>query len=116
MGPCAAMYADLKAFYDRPYNVLSSGEKDALTVLGVSKTAWNMAKIDFNRGSWDSLTDEELVAAKHLGFSLFTWEKCKVDVNDYRTFPAEGGNPEVGPQALPEINEHFATTSQPPTP
>jgi hypothetical protein len=113
---CAAMYEEMQKFYDRDYNVLAQGEKDALTVLGVSKALWTSRKIEFNRGSWDALTAEEKKAAIHLGFSLFTWEKCRVDVNDYRSKPAEGGNPEVPPVIAPEVVEHYATTSQPPTP
>merc|ERR1719238_1720988 len=106
----------MKTFYDRPYNVLTQGEKDALTVLGVSKATWNGVSIDFPRRSWDLLTDAEVEAASHLGFSLFTWEKCRVDVNDYRVKPAQGGNPEQPPLTIPEVQEHYATTSQPPTP
>jgi hypothetical protein len=116
LGSCAAMYEEMKAFYDRPYNVLTQGEKDALTVLGVTKTTWNSVNIDFSRRSWDMLTDAEKEAASHLGFSLFTWEKCKVSVDDYMTVPAEGGKPAVPPMEQPEVLEHFATTSQPPTP
>merc|ERR1719261_2454467 len=103
-------------FYDRPYNVLTKGEKEALKVLGVTKATWNVHKIDFARKSWDSLNEEEKEAASHLGFSLFTWEKCRVDVNDYRVTPAQGGNPEQPPLTMPEVQEHYATTSQPPTP
>jgi hypothetical protein len=56
-----------------------------------------------------------LEAARHLGFSLFTWEKCAVKVRDYMETPVNGDEP-IPPEAQPEIIEHFATTSQPPTP
>jgi hypothetical protein len=115
LGSCEKMYETLKNFYRRPYSHLSQGEKDALTVLGVSKTTWNFAYIDFNRGSWDDLDAEELNAATHLGFSLFTWEKCRVDVEDYLT-EKDGDGEDIPPMEIPEIMEHYATTSQPPTP
>merc|ERR1712118_350594 len=72
LSTCEEMYQEMKSFYDRPYNILSQGEKDALEVLGVTKAIWNSRQIDFNRRSWDELTDEERAAATHLGFSLFT--------------------------------------------
>ena len=46
-------------------------------VLGVTKADWTKGEmVDMSRGKWDQLTQEEMVAASYLGFSLQTWNKC----------------------------------------
>jgi hypothetical protein len=112
---CQRIHQEMSKFYDRPFNTLTEGERDALTALGVTREIWNTNKINFPRGTWDELTDAKRTAATHLGFSLFTWEECEVVITDYfGTVDSDGED--VPPVEAPEVIEHFATTSQPPTP
>merc|ERR1719326_1426504 len=112
---CQRIHQEMSKFYDRPFNTLTEGERDALTALGVTKEIWYTNKINFPRGTWDELTDAKRTAATHLGFSLFTWEECEVVITDYfGTVDSDGED--VPPVEAPEIREHYATTSQPPTP
>ena len=48
-----------------------------LQILDIKKDDWKKGEmVDMSRGKWDQLTQEEMVAASYLGFSLQTWNKC----------------------------------------
>jgi hypothetical protein len=98
---CEEILIELRTYHDRSFQYLTAAEKKALSVLKISKKNWDSTGIDFiadtKHTKWDMLSSEEKVAASSLGFTLSTWNMCQVDYTQ-------------------EIDEHFPTTSPPPTP
>jgi hypothetical protein len=78
LGDCHIILDELREYHDREYHQLTPREKENFEVLGVTKADWTKGEmVDMSRGKWDQLTQEEMVAAAELGFSLQTWNKCR---------------------------------------